>query len=147
MPYAYYPLDYDYMIAIDTQKGRIFGENGFVLSSDPQMDDDGVQTLPSSHIGINRNLVHLPGTIRTLKDYDACAARCREFMPAYEAQVAALARQDTDSMSLADCGAFLHHTWELVNNLAYDRFLYALFPSFLSRRMKRAVQRGEPCLT
>lgn len=142
MPYAYYPLDYDYMIAIDTQKGRILGENGLVLSSDPQMDDDGVQTLPSSHIGVNGNLIHLPGTLRELKDYDACAARCREFMPRYESQVAALAKQDLPKASLADCGAFLHESWELVNNLAYDRFRYALFPSFLSSKMRKAVRKA-----
>lgn len=55
MPYAYRPLDYDYIIAINTQKANIFKENGIVLTSDPKMDEDGIQTLPDSGMKINRN--------------------------------------------------------------------------------------------
>ena len=33
MPYAYRPLDYDYMLTINHQKAKIFGENGLILTS------------------------------------------------------------------------------------------------------------------
>ena len=46
MPFAYRPLDYDFMIAINDQKSKIFAEGGLVINANPQMDQDGIQTLP-----------------------------------------------------------------------------------------------------
>lgn len=45
VPYAYRPLDYDFIMKINTQTVRIFSENGIEITSDPQIDDDGIMTL------------------------------------------------------------------------------------------------------
>nr|WP_230974490.1 PEP/pyruvate-binding domain-containing protein [Treponema vincentii] len=48
MPFAYRALDFDYMLAINNQKARIFAEGGIVFNSNPVIDDDGIQTLPEN---------------------------------------------------------------------------------------------------
>ena len=80
MPFAYRPLDYDYMLTINHQKAKIFQENGIVLMSDPQMDEDGIQTLPRAKIGVNANIFKLFGTLKLFKNFDLCAETCRSFM-------------------------------------------------------------------
>lgn len=141
MPYAYRPLDYDYIIAINTQKANIFRENGIVLSSDPKMDEDGIQTLPDSGMGINRNIFKLFGTLRLIRDYDKCADACVAFMQRYETEIERIKGVDFDSRSIQECGDFIAHSMKLTENLAYDRFKYALFPSVMARDMERAVKK------
>ena len=46
MPFSYRPLDYDFIMKINAQKSRIMAENGIEITSDPQIDDDGIMTLP-----------------------------------------------------------------------------------------------------
>ena len=52
MPFAYRPLDYDFMIAINDQKGKIFAEGGLVINANPQMDQDGI--LDPYQMGLNQ---------------------------------------------------------------------------------------------
>ena len=141
MPYAYRPLDYDLMIQINTQKTKIFHEVGISITSDPQMDDDGIMTLPDPHKGITKNIVRLPGLIKRLKDYKYCAAQCQSFMPRYTKQIGELQKLSYDQMSVKDCGDFLSDAYALLGSLCYDRFLYALFPSALGGKLTKAVQR------
>lgn len=141
MPYAYRPLDYDLMIQINTQKAKIFHEGGIAITSDPRMDDDGIMTLPDPHKGITKNIVKLPGLIKKIKDYRYCAEQCRKFMPRYEQQITDLQNVDFDQMSTKDCGKFLSDAYDLLGDLCYDRFKYALFPSALGGKLTRAVQR------
>ena len=61
MPFAYRPLDYDFMIAINDQKSKIFAEGGLVINANPQMDQDGIQTLPDGSKSINKNIFKLGG--------------------------------------------------------------------------------------
>lgn len=144
MPYAYRPLDYDYMLMINHQKAKIFGENGLVLNSDPQMDDDGIQTLPISKIGLNKNIFKLPGTLKMLNNFDLCAKKCHTFMPEYESEVAGIREMDFHDKSLKECGEFIAYSLELLGRLTYDRFKYALFPSVLARDLEKAVQKVNP---
>ena len=46
MPFAYRALDYDFIMAINNQKSKIFAEGGIIFDTDPQIDNDGIQTLP-----------------------------------------------------------------------------------------------------
>lgn len=144
MPYAYRPLDYDYMLTINHQKAKIFGENGLVLTTDPQMDDDGIQTLPTSKIGLNKNIFKLPGTLKMLKNFDLCAKKCHVFMPEYESEVAGIREMDFHDKSLKECGEFITYSLELLSRLTYDRFKYALFPSVLAKDLEKAVQKVNP---
>ena len=85
MPFAYRPLDYDFMIAINDQKGKIFAEGGLVINANPQMDQDGIQTLPDGSKSINKNIFKILKLVKNLKDFDYCSDMCREFMAQYEA--------------------------------------------------------------
>ena len=144
MPYAYRPLDYHYMLTINHQKAKIFGENGLVLTTDPQMDDDGIQTLPTSKIGLSKNIFKLPGTLKMLKNFDLCAKKCHAFMPEYESEIAGIREMDFRNKSLKECGEFITYSLELLSRLTYDRFKYALFPSVLAKDLEKAVQKVDP---
>lgn len=141
MPYAYRPLDYDYMIAINRQKAKIFKENGIVITSDPKMDEDGIQTLPDSAMGINKNIVKLFGTLKLFRDYDQCARACHAFMQKYEAEIQAIKEADFDSKNIRECGEFIAYSMKFTEELAYDRFKYALFPSVIAKDMEKAVKK------
>ena len=87
MPFAYRALDCDYMMGINNQKAIIFNEAGINLNSNPQIDDDGIQTMPKDSKGINRNIFKLFKTIKMLKDYKYCAKKCEAFMIDYENKI------------------------------------------------------------
>lgn len=142
-PFAYRPLDFDYIDCIDAQKTRIFRELGLETSGEIVMDEDGIQTLPRPHRGLNRNIFHLAKSLRSLRDFDACAEACRKFMPRYEAELRLIAGLKFETTK--DCADFLAHSLELLRDLAYDRFRYALFPSVLcSRSMTRLIRKINP---
>ncbi|MBO4391583.1 MAG: phosphoenolpyruvate synthase, partial [Lachnospiraceae bacterium] len=141
MPYAYRPLDYDLIMQINHQKSKIFAEAGLLLTSDPQMDDDGIMTLPSPKKGISRNIFHLPAVIKEVKDYEHCAEVCISFMPGYEKDLADYADISYETLSLRECSELFHKAYDLLGKLCYDRFKYALFPSALSGDLTKAVQK------
>lgn len=147
MPFAYRPLDYDYMLTINHQKAKIFQENGIVLTTDPQMDEDGIQTLPRAKIGVNANIFKLFGTLKLFKNFDLCAETCRSFMKVYEDKVARICKVDFTAKTLDECGKFLSYSMELMGKLSYDRFKYALFPSVIAKDMEQAVRKVNPDYT
>lgn len=147
MPFAYRPLDYDYIIKINRQKAKIFQENGIILTSDPRIDDDGIQTLPTSRIKINGGIFKLFGTLKLLKNFAVCAKKCRTFLAEYEDEIGKMRQIDFEQKNIKECGEFLSYTLNLIGRLAYDRFKYALFPSFIVRDMEKAVQKVDKSYT
>ncbi|MGI5064507.1 PEP/pyruvate-binding domain-containing protein [Treponema putidum] len=142
MPFAYRALDFDYMTAINNQKARIFAEGGIVVNSNPAIDDDGIQTLPDNKNGLTPNIVHIFKIIRMLKDFDYCSEVCKKFMTHYEQEIERIKTLDFQNMNLAECSKFMEQSYELVQQIAYNRFKYALFPSFLmSKKFTRIIQR------
>ena len=142
MPFAYRALDFDYMIAINDQKTRIFAEGGIVFNSNPVIDDDGIQTLPENKKGLTLRIFHIFTIIRMLKNFDYCAEVCKDFMAQYEQELAHIKTLDFENMTLAECTAFMEHSYALTEKLAYDRFKYALFPSFLmSKKFTKIIKR------
>ena len=142
MPFAYRALDFDYMIAINNQKARIFAEGGIILNSNPVIDDDGIQMLPDSKMGVTANIVHIFKIIRMLKDFDYCSDVCKKFIARYEQELERIKTLDFENMSLAECSTFMEHSYELLQQLAYNRFKYALFPSFLmSKKFTKIIRR------
>lgn len=131
MPFAYRVLDYDFIMAINDQKSKIFAEAGIVFDSDPQIDDDGIQTLPKGKKGINKNIFHFFKVLKQIKDFDSCAAICKEFMHRYEEEISMLKAKNFESMNLSECKDFLEYSYKLTKDLSYDRFKYALFPTML----------------
>lgn len=147
MPFAYRPLDYDYIIKINRQKAKIFQENGIILTSDPRIDDDGIQTLPTSQVKINGGIFKLFGTLKLLKNFAVCTEKCRTFLAEYEDEIGKMRQIDFEQKNIKECGEFLSYTLNLTGRLAYDRFKYALFPSFIARDMEKAVQKVDKSYT
>ena len=141
MPFAYRVLDYDYMMGINNQKAIIFNEAGINLNSNPQIDDDGIQTMPKDSKGINRNIFKLFKTIKMLKDYKYCAKKCEAFMIDYENKISELKEIDFENMGMDECRKFLIYSLELLKSLSYDRFKYALFPSALNKDLEKVLKR------
>jgi len=148
MPFAYRVLDYDFIMAINDQKSKIFAEAGIVFDSDPQIDDDGIQTLPKGKKGINKNIFHFFKILKQIKDFDSCAAICKEFMHRYEEEISMLKSKDFESMNLSECKDFLEYSYKLTKDLSYDRFKYALFPTMLIfDKYTKLLQKIDPSYT
>ncbi len=148
MPFAYRVLDYDFIMAINDQKSKIFAEAGIVFDSDPQIDNDGIQTLPKGKKGINKNIFHFFKILKQLKDFDSCASICKEFMHRYEEEISMLKDKDFENMSLQECREFLEYSYKLTKDLSYDRFKYALFPTMLVfDKYTKLLQRINPKYT
>ena len=148
MPFAYRPLDYDFMIAINDQKGKIFAEGGLVINANPQMDQDGIQTLPDGSKSINKNIFKILKLVKKLKDFDYCSDMCREFMAQYEADLNKIKDIDFDQISLGEASSFLKYSYQLTKKLAYDRFKYALFPTMIVfDKYSRIIKKVDPSYT
>jgi len=142
MPFAYRALDFDYMIAINDQKARIFAEGGIVFNSNPTIDDDGIQTLPENKKGFTLRIFHIFKIIRMLKNFGYCSDVCKNFMTQYEQEIAHIKTLDFENMTLAECTVFMEQSYALTEKLTYDRFKYALFPSFLmSKKFTKIIKR------
>ena len=142
MPFAYRALDFDYMIAINDQKARIFAEGGIVFNSNPTIDDDGIQTLPENKKGFTLRIFHIFKIIRMLKNFGYCSEICKNFMAQYEQELAHIKTLDFENMTLAECTVFMEQSYALTEKLTYDRFKYALFPSFLmSKKFTKIIKR------
>ena len=148
MPFAYRALDYDFIMAINDQMSKIFAEGGIVFDSDPQIDNDGIQTLPKGKKGINKNIFHFFKILKQIKDFDSCAAICKKFMCKYKEEISMLKAKDFENMSLHECRDFLEYSYKLTKDLTYDRFKYALFPTMLVfDKYTKLLQRINPKYT
>ena len=131
MPFAYRVLDYDFIMAINDQKSKIFAEGGIIFDTDPQIDNDGIQTLPKGKKGITKNIFHIFKVIKQIRDFNSCTKICEKFMDRYEKDISILKSKDFENMSLTECREFLEYSYKLTKDLSYDRFKYALFPTML----------------
>ena len=131
MPFAYRALDFNFIIAINDQKGKIFAEGGIVFNSNTKIDEDGIQTLPDDGKHINKNIVHIFKVLKTMKDFEYCADMCKTFMDQYEGQLKKVKKLNFQEMDLLECKEFMVYSYKLTEKLAYDRFKYALFPTML----------------
>lgn len=147
MPYAYRPLDYDFIVQINHQKAVIFGENGIEMSSDPQYDDDGIMLLPESSVKLNSKIFKVFKTIKNIKDFDWCEKHCKEQMPGYEKEIAKIKELDFSKMTASECGDFIKYAFQLTGDISYDRFLYAVFPGFVGGGLSKVIKRVNPKYT
>ena len=147
MPYAYRPLDYDFIMQINHQKAVIFSENGLELSSDPQFDDDGIMTLPKSSVKINGKIFKIFKTLKNIKNFDWCEKHCREQMPKHEAEIARIKKLDFSTMTIAECGDFIKHAFQLTADISYDRFMYAVFPGVVGGGLSKVIKKINPKYT
>ena len=131
MPFAYRALDYDFIMAINNQKSKIFAEGGIIFDTDPQIDNDGIQTLPKGKKGITKNIFHIFKVLKQIRDFKNCTKICEQFMDRYGKDISILKSKDFENISLTECREFLEYSYKLTKDLSYDRFKYALFPTML----------------
>ena len=131
MPFAYRALDYDFIMAINNQKSKIFAEGGIIFDTDPQIDNDGIQTLPKGKKGITKNIFHIFKVLKQIRDFNSCTKICEKFMDIYGKDISILKSKDFENMRLTECREFLEYSYKLTKDLSYDRFKYALFPTML----------------
>ena len=141
MPYAYRPLDYDFIMQINHQKAVIFSENGLELSSDPQYDDDGIMLLPKSSVKLKRRIFKIFKTIKNIKDFDWCEKHCNELMPKHEKEIARIKQLDFSKMTIGECGDFIKHAFQLTADISYDRFMYAVFPGVVGGGLSKVIKK------
>ena len=134
MPFAHRALDFDYLMAINDQKNKIFAEAGIILPRNPVIDNDGIQTFSNGRRRLGKDIFRLPAQWKNMRNFQLCCKKCKIFMRKYEEDMARIKQLDFNNMSLVDCGDFLEESYFLLQNLAYDRFKCALFPSILSEK-------------
>ena len=134
IPFPHRALDFDYLMVINNQKRNITAEAGIVLPKGFEIDDDGIQTFSRDKKRINRNILNFFKVIKNMKDFEKCNKKCKEFMPIYENEIKNMKDLNFENMSLAQCETFIVNSHELLQKLTYDRFKYAMFPTFLSTK-------------
>ncbi len=133
IPFAYRALEYDYFLIEVEQKAEIFSENGVILTPQLSMDLEGIMTIQNEKKYLNFNIFKLFGTLKRLRDFDYCAKYCRAFIKEYGKKVDELKEIAFDNMELSDCKEFMNYSYDLIKQIAYKRFKYALFPSLLNK--------------
>ena len=134
MPSAHRVLDFDYLRAINDQTVNILSEGGIILPRNPIIDDDGIQTFSDKGKRIGKNIFNFFNILKNMKDFEFCYKKCKDFMNIYETEIEEMGHLNFENMTLTECGNFLEESYALLQNLAYDRFKYALFPSVLNSK-------------
>ena len=134
MPSAHRVLDFDYLRAINDQTVNILSEGGIILPRNPIIDDDGIQTFSDEGKRIGKNIFKFFNILKNMKDFEFCYKKCKDFMNIYETEIEEMGHLNFENMTLTECGNFLEESYALLQNLAYDRFKYALFPSVLNSK-------------
>ncbi len=135
-------FEFDFLEVIDQQKKILFEEIGINMPSNLRMDDDAIMTLSKSYKHLNHNIVHVLSTLKTLRNLSYQVDNCKEFIPYYQKKISAFSVLDFSNMSLLDCRDFITESYHLLEELAYKRFKYALFPMiFNTRKFKKIVRK------
>ncbi len=137
-PTPYFPLDHDFGGFVGEQKNILFGQIGITFPGGMNpIDRDGVSYQAKSRPKINKNVFAIPKYLRMVGDIDsnirkgdASLARCRAELGKEQERTPSTARE---------IGEALQRMHDLIGRTAYDRFLYALFPNFLTGRSVTSV--------
>ena len=141
------PLD-EYMVgAINNQKSVIFAEVGLEMSMQPQIDDDAIVILPSNKKKVNGNLKNFIPAVRQLKDFPLMYEKTKTAMSRYKEELEKIKAVDYAALSLKETGEAFFGIHDFVSQLAYDRFMYAMFPSYFANgKIKKVLKKADPDL-
>lgn len=134
MPDVCYPFDSDMTAAINTQKSNIFAQAGIETHLQPQMDTDGIETLPPHGNKITKDIFKAKKVLKEMRDVAYCRDVMEQKMPDFEAELEQIKKLSVEQMTLAQCGEAIEQIYEYVQRVAYTRFYYAMFPSMLLQR-------------
>lgn len=152
MPVPYFPLDYDFCMPISRQKAVIFAEGGMLVDNDCRLDDNGFLCLPTVKFKMNKNITHLPGLMKEMKDHQANVEKLEKCLSGAEPVIRKAAGSDTDcgeaAKELQQTAAELDQMRNLITETAYARFKYAVFPGFMmNRRLGKLLKKVDPALS
>lgn len=148
MPDAFYPFDNDMISIISDQKSVIFAEGGLVMDMQPQMDDDGIETLPPNGKKITRNIFRLGRMIRELKDSHHCHQMMEQQLAGFNRELKYISELPVEGLDLAGCARAMEDICDYVRRLSYSRFYYALFPTyFVAGKCEKAAKKINPSYT
>ena len=139
-PTPYFPLDHDFGGFVGEQKNILFGQIGITFPGGMNpIDGDGVSYQAKSKPKLNRNVFAIPKYLKMVGDIDsnirqgdASFAQCRTALEE---------ERKKDPRDAREIGEALKRMHDLIGETAYGRFLYALFPNFLTSRSVTKVLR------
>ena len=129
LPRPYYPLDHDFGDAVGKQKEVLFCELGIRMNEMCPMNDDGVSSFSHGGMKPTGKIIHLPGMLKQMKDdayniristekYEECKRRLSE-------------ERAAEITSIQQIGESLFRMHKLIEDTAYARFCYAIFPQVI----------------
>lgn len=147
-PFCFYPLDYDFSMILGRQKTVIFSEGGIRMENECGIDENGFMSLPSLKVGIGKKIVHLPAMMKQLKNHRENVKKAKASLEYAEPKINGFAGRDCSKMKLADCLCALTDLYNLITDVAYARFCYAVFPGVLmNRKLEKYLKKVDENLT
>ena len=149
MPVPYLPLDYDFCMPISRQKAVIFAEGGMLVDNDCRLDDNGFLCLPTVKFKVNKNIIHLPGLMKEMKDHQANVEKLEKCLSGAEPVIRKAAGSDAECCeALGQTAAELDQMKNLITETAYARFKYAVFPGFMmNKSLGKLLKKVDPALS
>lgn len=129
LPKPYFPLDHDFGDAVGRQKEVLITEIGFSMDTMCPIDDYGISFFRLGGMKPNRNIVHLLGTLKQMKDekynIKKSSESLRNCTERFEQE------KTLACVSIQELGESLRRMQALIGDTAYGRFRYAIFPQVL----------------
>ena len=141
LPFVLKPLEYDYIMQINSAKTKILEENGIIVNSMLNMDNRGIMYFNKVKKHINFRIFRLPLTLKRMKDFCYCSKRCKEFLQKAKEELVIIKSYDFENMNLNECRDFLIFGYNFLAELGYNRFKYAVIPSIKDRRIAKYLQK------
>lgn len=147
-PFAYYPLDYDLSMILGIKKEELLSETGINMDMEMHMDDNGVMVLPSGKIGLNSRIFRIKKTISDWLDCSRNEAEGSAHLEENQKVLHSLKEEPVEKFTLKECGGFFKELYTVMEDNAYARFRYAVFPSMLvGKKLERVIQKVDKNLT
>ena len=129
LPKPYFPLDHDFGGNVGKQKQVILSEAGIDMNDSEPIDDNGISSFGIGGFRPNGNIFMIPGSIKMFKDdehniseakrrYKECRQRLNDEM-------------QRPRRNIGEAGEALRSMYELIGDIAYTRFRFAIFPQVL----------------
>ncbi len=147
IPFTFRAIEFDYFTIVSEQKITILEENGLSLSKNLVMDTDGLMSIQRESVSLNRNIYKIFKFLKLMRDYDACAKQCRQFLNNHRTKANQYKTLNFEQMTLNECKTFIIDSYRLTEIISYNRFKYAVIPSLLNRSLTKAIKKVDPHYT
>lgn len=147
-PFAYYPLDYDLSMILGAKKEELLAEAGIDMDMEMNIDDNGVMVLPTGRIGLNFRIFKIKKILSDWLDGNKNETEGRWRLEENRKIFDAIKEEKVEQYSLKECADYMQRLYSLMEDNAYARFRYAVFPAMLAgRKLGRALKKADENLT